>query len=236
MNRWITPLFLLLVLGLVSPPDTVQAKDPSALVAEALVQNAGTGALPVELTGVEAVRSGSAVELAWQTASETNNAGFRVQHQAEEGGSWTELGVVDSKASDGTTTKAQSYRFDVSEDLEPGTHRFRLEQADLDGSTTLSDVVSVEVGMDEVLSLSAPAPNPASGQTSVSFGVKRSVETTVAVHNVLGQRVKTLYEGTPAAEQTRETTFDAGSLPSGMYFVRMEADGQTETQRLTVVQ
>ncbi|MFO8098065.1 MAG: T9SS type A sorting domain-containing protein, partial [Salinibacter sp.] len=192
--------------------------------------------LPVELAGFEAVRSGSGVELSWKTASETNNAGFRVQHQADEEDAWSELDFVESKASDGTTAEAQTYRFDVSEDLEPGTHRFRLEQADLDGSTTLSDVVSVEVGMDEVLSLSAPAPNPASGQTTLSFGVKRSVETTVGVYNVLGQRVKTLYEGTPSAEQTRDVSFDAGSLPSGMYFVRMQADGQTETQRLTVVQ
>jgi hypothetical protein len=65
--------------------------------------------------------------------------------------------------------------------------------------------------------------------------VKEATEVTVSVYNVLGQRVETLYQGTPQAEQLRDVTLDASSLSSGVYFVRMKADGQTTTQRLTVV-
>jgi len=190
--------------------------------------------LPVEMAGFDAVQNGSSVELRWQTASETNNAGFRVQRSTESG--WSTLGFVESKAAGGTTAEAQSYRYTVKQELSPGTHRFRLKQEDLDGSTSLSDVVTLDVTMDETMSLSTPAPNPTAGQTTLSFGVKESTEITVGLYNVLGQRVKTLYQGTPQAEQMREVTFDVGSLPSGMYFVRMQADGQTQTQRLTVVQ
>jgi len=190
--------------------------------------------LPVEFAGFDAVRNGSTVELRWQTASETNNAGFRVQREAAEG--WQELGFVQSKATDGTTTEAQSYRFVVERDLEPGTHRFRLNQVDLDGSTTPSRVVSVEVRMDEALSLTPPAPNPASGQTTLSFGVKKATEAQVVLYNVLGQRVKTLYNGTPRAGQSKTVTFDTASLSSGVYVLQLRANGQTRTQRLTVVQ
>jgi hypothetical protein len=58
---------------------------------------------------------------------------------------------------------------------------------------------------------------------------------TVSLYNVLGQRVRTLYQGTPQAGQLQDVTLDASSLSSGVYIVRMKAGGQTKTQRLTVV-
>ena len=189
--------------------------------------------LPVEMAGFDAVQNGKSVELTWQTASETNNAGFTVQHETESG--WQSLGFIESKASGGTTTESTAYRYTVDQELGPGTHRFRLQQKDLDGSTSLSEVATVDVGMDEAVRLSAPAPNPTRGSTTLEFGVKEATEVTVSVYNVLGQRVETLYQGTPQAEQLRDVTLDASSLSSGVYFVRMKADGQTTTQRLTVV-
>lgn len=193
----------------------------------------GSVPLPVELASFDAAQNGSSVELAWRTASETNNAGFRVQHEADDG-TWTELGFVDSKASGGTTTEALSYRFTVDQTLEPGTHRFRLEQVDLDGSTHPSKTVEVDVQMDRTLSLNAPAPNPTSGQASLSFAVKNETDATVTVYNVLGQKVTTLYQGTPPVGTAKTLTFDTGNLPSGVYLIRLQADGQTQTRRLTV--
>jgi len=189
--------------------------------------------LPVELAGFDVTRDGTSVELTWQTANETNNAGFRVQHQTE--GDWATLGFVESKATSGTTTKAQSYRYTVGREFEPGTHRFRLEQVDLDGSTSPGTVVAVDIGMDQALSLNAPAPNPAAESTTLSFGVKESTEATVTVYNVLGQRVQTFYQGTPQAGETKDVMVNVGSLPSGVYFVRLRANGQTRTGRLTVL-
>jgi hypothetical protein len=190
-------------------------------------------ALPVEMAGFDAVQNGGAVELRWQTASETNNAGFNIQHKTDRG--WTTLGFVESKASAGTATEALSYRYTVGRDLDPGTHRFRLEQTDLDGSTSLSSVETVDVSMDAALRITAPAPNPAAGITTFSVGAKEAADATVALYNVLGQRVKTLSQRPLTAGQMRDVTFDASALPSGIYFVRLQANGQTRTERLTVV-
>jgi hypothetical protein len=189
--------------------------------------------LPVEMAGFDAVQNGGAVELRWQTASETNNAGFSVQHETESG--WTTLGFVESKAQGGTTTEAQSYRYTVGRDLAPGTHHFRLKQTDLDGSTSLSPVETIDVSMDAALRITAPAPNPAAGVTTFSIGAKEAANATVGLYNVLGQRVKTLSQRPLEAEQMRNVTFDASALPSGVYFVRLQANGQTRTERLTVV-
>ncbi len=190
-------------------------------------------ALPVELTGFTAVRSGSSVVLTWQTASETNNAGFRVQHEQSSG--WREIGFVQSKATEGTTGEAQSYRFTVDRRLGPGTHRFRLQQIDLDGTSDHSEPVRVKIGMDGPLHLSAPAPNPASERAVLSFAVREGTKAKLELYNVLGQRIRTLYEGTPPGEEGRRLTLETRDLPSGVYVVRLQAGGQTRTERLTVV-
>jgi hypothetical protein len=194
----------------------------------------GQNQLPVEMAGLEALQSGSSVELTWQTASETNNAGFNVQLETEEG-SWTTLGFVESRASGGTTTEAQSYRYTVDRDLEPGTHRFRLQQTDLDGSSTLTEPVSVDVQMQRPATLRAPAPNPVSSSAAVSFAVKKQAEATIQLYNTLGQQVATVYEGTPAAGESQTARIEATDLPSGVYFLRLEADGRVRTERMTVV-
>jgi hypothetical protein len=200
-----------------------------------LASVSGASPLPVEMTAFEAVRDGRDVTLAWTTASETNNAGFRVQHQPSSAEAWTQIGFVESGADGGTTTEAQSYRFDVAQDLAPGTHRFRLTQVDLDGTTHQSEAVSVTVGLDGALQLTAPAPNPASGPATLSFATQEAQPTTVALYNVLGQKVATLYRGTPTAGQSTTVQVATGDLPSGLYIVRVQSGAEVRTQRLTVV-
>ncbi len=199
-----------------------------------LVPVRASTALPVTLTVFTAVRNGSSTVLTWRTASETNNAGFRVQYERAAG--WEALGFVPSKASDGSTSRTQSYRFVVDRRLGPGTHRFRLEQVDLDRSTTLSDTVQVEIGMEGALHLSAPAPNPAAERATLSFAVQEGTKAEVTMYDVLGQRVRTLYEGRPPGEEGRRLTVETRDLPSGVYVVRLRAGGRTQTRRLTVVQ
>jgi len=192
--------------------------------------------LPVELAAFRAVAvEGDGARLTWTTASETNNAGFTVQRKREDGpDGWTKVGYVESKAPSGTTTEPQSYSY-VTNDLPIGAHRFRLRQEDLDGSTTLTDAVTVDIEMKEALTLDAPVPNPVSGGATVSFTVKERVEATLQLYNTLGQRVKTVYQGTPPAEQAHTVRLESSGLASGVYFLRLDAGGQTRTTRVTIV-
>jgi len=192
--------------------------------------------LPVEMAGFEAVRNGSGAELQWNTASETNNAGFHVEHNPAGQEDWQELAFVESKAAEGTSTEEQSYRFEVEKELEPGTHQFRLRQVDLDGTTSSVGTVELEAQMNEALTLEPPAPNPVSGQATLSFAVKEASDAQVVLYNVLGQEVKTLYEGTPQAGEANTLTVETGDLPSGVYLLQLRAQGQSTSQRLTVVQ
>jgi hypothetical protein len=188
--------------------------------------------IPVELASFEGTQVEDGVKLSWTTASEQNNAGFKVQHRAPTTQSWERLGFVDGA---GSTAQPQQYRFPVDEDLAPGTHRFRLKQVDTDGATHLSDPVSVTLEMDQPVRLAPPAPNPVRQRATLSFAVKEAQTTTIRLYNVLGQRVATLYRGTPTAEEVQTIDLSASDLSSGVYFVRLRAGKRIRTQRLTVV-
>jgi len=188
--------------------------------------------LPVEMAGFNATANGKSVRLTWRTAAETGNAGFEVQRQREDG--WTQVGFVDSKASSGSTTETQSYGF-MAEDLSVGTHQFRLKQVDLDGSSEVHGPITARVQMQEAIRLTPPVPNPVSSTATLSFAVKDQAEARVAVYDMLGRKVSTLFEGRPTPGESTRVRLDAGSLPSGSYIIRLRADGQTETQRMTIV-
>jgi len=191
--------------------------------------------LPVELASMDATRAGeSTVELTWQTASETGNAGFRVQHRTQSDSSWSRIGFVESRTEGGTSTEALRYRY-TAENLTVGTHQFRLKQMDLDGSAQVHDPVTVDLQMQEALRLEAPAPNPVRSQATLSFAVKEPTEARITLYNTLGQAVRTVYRGTPGAGEGQTVDVSTTGLSSGAYFLRLRADGRTETRRLTVV-
>ena len=196
--------------------------------------------LPVELANFEGTQSDkSTVELRWTTASEKSNAGFRVQRRKAAGetgsaGAWQKVGFVESKATGGTTTETTTYRF-TAEDLGVGAHEFRLKQIDLDGTTHLHDPVTVELRMQQALRLGGPAPNPVQNRATVSFAVRDQAEATITLYNTLGQVVRTLYRGTPSAGERQTESLDASGLSSGVYFLRLQAGGQTKARKVTVV-
>jgi hypothetical protein len=83
--------------------------------------------LPVELVSFTARVDNGTVRLLWETASESNNAGFKIQHYTvsttQESNEWETIAFVDGA---GTTTEAQLYTYPIP-DLQPGTHRFHME-------------------------------------------------------------------------------------------------------------
>jgi hypothetical protein len=190
--------------------------------------------LPVEMAGFEGTTvEENRVRLTWQTTSETNNAGFEVQRRAGERGSWTEVGFVESKAAGGTTSEAMSYQFEDA-DLPYAADKlaYRLRQVDVDGSESLSDRVTIQRTVDEV-ELLGTFPNPARTQTTVQFAVPGQQKVALKLYDVMGREVRTLARG--PQEGRTEMQVGLSGLPSGIYFLRLQAGGTTKTQKMTVV-
>ena len=86
--------------------------------------------------------------------------------------------------------------------------------------------------------LGAPRPNPSEGTARVRYALPERADVEITVYNTLGREVKRLVDG--YARAGRHTArFDGSDLPSGVYLVRMEAEGATgthaETERVTLV-
>lgn len=189
--------------------------------------------IPVELAGFSGRVDGADVTLTWQTASETNNAGFRVQRKSGTGarrnGTWTTVGFVEGS---GTTSQRQSYRFaDADLPYDATALTYRLEQVDTDGSTSYSDEITVRRSVNQVRLL-GPAPNPARSRTTIRYAVPEQTDVTIRLFDVLGRRVRTLTDRTTAGRQ--ETRLEVSGLPNGVYVLRLRAGGTTRTQTLTV--
>ncbi|WP_176521636.1 T9SS type A sorting domain-containing protein [Longimonas halophila] len=207
----------------------------------------GSNPLPVELAGFEAKRSGhEAVTLRWETLSETNNAGFEVQRSAASsaetppvetpqwdvstGESWHTIARLDGA---GTTDTPQSYRFeDADLPYAADSLSYRLRQIDADGTESFSEPVTVtrQVTQAELL---PTYPNPVRGQTTIRYAVPEQQDVRIELYDMLGRRVQTVVNS--QAEGRPEAQLDVRGLASGTYFLRMQTEGQTETQRVTVV-
>ncbi|WP_259131828.1 BspA family leucine-rich repeat surface protein [Salinibacter ruber] len=77
-------------------------------------------------------------------------------------------------------------------------------------------------------------PNPVRRQGTLEYTLPEAGEVSLKVYDVLGRRVATLAEGRKQAGR-HEVSLRVGDLPSGAYFGRLEAGGETRTQKITVV-
>jgi hypothetical protein len=186
--------------------------------------------LPVELTDFAAVVNNGDVVLNWTTASETDNAGFAIEHAAAEG-SFEEIDFVDGA---GTSLEARTYTYTVK-GLDVGTHRFRLKQLDYDGSFEFSSVVEAAIELAGTHRLGAAYPNPFNPSTTFELVVGREQVVKIDIINALGQRVQRLFEGSMEANKPTNFTFQAGNLPTGLYFYRAVGETFAQTRQVLLV-
>lgn len=89
------------------------------------------------------------------------------------------------------------------------------------------------------LTLRPSYPNPFRSQTTLEYALPASADVRIAIYDVLGRRVRVLAEGDHTAGR-HDVTWDgrnnAGQpVASGLYLIRLEADGQTRLQKATLL-
>ncbi|NBC87455.1 MAG: T9SS type A sorting domain-containing protein [Bacteroidetes bacterium] len=192
--------------------------------------NSAFNALPVELSTFDVVSDNGRALLTWATLSEQSNSGFHIEH-AKSDDSWSRIGFVEGA---GTTDVGQSYRFRTPA-LDPGIHRFRLAQVDLDGTTTRSAERTVRIQPAGPARLIAPSPNPARTSATVGLVLRESSDVTIEVFDLLGRRQAIVHEGALSAGPEHRFPLDVSTWASGTYLVRVSGAGTPTHTRLTVV-
>lgn len=86
----------------------------------------------------------------------------------------------------------------------------------------------------KTLALSQNYPNPFNPTTKIDYSVAKRGPVSLAVYNVLGEKVATLYSG-EESPGTYSATFDGARLASGVYFYRLRSAGAVITKKLVLL-
>ncbi|RZK30046.1 MAG: T9SS type A sorting domain-containing protein [Hymenobacter sp.] len=167
--------------------------------------------LPVTLTAFTGKATPTGVALKWATASERNADYFEVQRAEGSSEAFHSLGQVKCF---GSSNQAHSYQF--ADAAPAGRHYYRLRQVDADGKEAFSPVVTIEGGA----LATALAAYPTLATTTLT------VTGPAGMHlNVFNQQGQQVQVADIAASQMQQ--LDVHSLPSGIYFLRDAATGQS---------
>ncbi|RJP81203.1 MAG: T9SS C-terminal target domain-containing protein [Candidatus Zixiibacteriota bacterium] len=94
--------------------------------------------------------------------------------------------------------------------------------------------VASEAPLPETSVLLGSYPNPFNPETALNYQLTAYNHVRLRVYDAAGKEVATLVNGWQEAG-VHEVNFDASGLPSGMYFARLTAGGDTQTQKLVLL-
>jgi hypothetical protein len=106
----------------------------------------------------------------------------------------------------------------------------RRHRRDIDEESSKSSKSSKS----KVAGLGFPSPNPFNPVTRISYNVPTTQHVRIAIFDVAGRLVENLVNETKGAGEY-VVEWDAGRLPSGVYFYRMQAGDQTIVRRATLI-
>ena len=194
---------------------------------------------PAELASFDGAMQTDRVVLNWSTVSQTNNAGWRVMRSVD-GENFESVGNFVQGA--GTSDALMNYSFE-DQNL-PGVEKvyYRLEQVDLDGSVSQSNVIEVLLGARMPLPTEFAVnvyPNPFNPSTTISYDLPESAPVSVVIYDVLGQQVRQLISQFNSAGRY-SVQWDARDnqgrgVASGVYIARVEAGTSTLSQKMLLL-
>ena len=88
-----------------------------------------------------------------------------------------------------------------------------------------------EISLPDRLTIQELYPNPFNPSLTISFSVPTETEVTVAVYNMLGERVATLLYNSYLASGFHSLKWTASGQPSGMYFIKIQTPTVIETKK-----
>lgn len=86
----------------------------------------------------------------------------------------------------------------------------------------------------DAFSLHQNNPNPFNATTMISYNLPKSADTKIEIYDLLGRKIETIDNGFQTAGHY-QITWDAGDLPSGMYFYKVQAGSFIEAKKMMLL-
>lgn len=217
---------------------TVNATDGTTTTSDITVQF--DEQVPVELASFAGEVVQDQVVLNWATASQTNNAGFRVLRSTDQ----ENFEVVSELISGaGTTDVLMPYSF--TDDSVPASDMvyYVLEQIDLDGTIHRSNPIEVILGA-RFLNLpsefaTAVYPNPFNPATTISYDLPADGDVSIVIYDAIGQEIRQLVNNGHTAGRY-SVQWDAKdalgrNVGSGVYIAKIKAGSFSSTQKMLLL-
>lgn len=104
-----------------------------------------------------------------------------------------------------------------------------------DETPVVAQAASVAAEAAVGLALSPVLPNPASASATLRFSVEETGPATVAVYDLLGRRVRVVYDGYVTAGVEQTVRSDLADVAAGTYVAVLDASGQRVSRTFQVV-
>lgn len=216
------------------PPDAGRAIPPAEDVYAGCFCITIDDILPVEMASFDAVALENAVRIDWSTATEQATSHFLLERSTDMN-SWSLAAQV---AARGESSSETHYSY-TDENVTVGTsYSYRLTIVDLDGAVSVhSQIVNATpygAGTVNEFALAQNYPNPFNPETNISYTLANSANVSLKVFSVTGAEVAILVNGNMEAG-SHTVSFNAASLPSGVYFYRLDAGSFTATRKMLLL-
>lgn len=202
--------------------------------------------LPVELSTLTAITSGvNNVQVSWATQSQSNLIGFYIYRDSANDQA-NAMRVSPLFPATNTST-LQTYAFTDSQ-VSAGLWYYWLESVEFDGSTEFHGPVyaNVEPGGQNtspsiplMTGIKSVYPNPFNPSTTITVELGKKSNVQVAIYNLKGALIRQLHSGTKAAGTYNMLwnglSDDGQTCGSGIYLLRLTADGESTQTKLTLM-
>ncbi|OJW77003.1 MAG: hypothetical protein BGO59_23410 [Spirosoma sp. 48-14] len=181
----------------------------------------------MELVAFSGQPTDKTIELTWATSWEDKNEGFDILRGRTPDG-LEKIGYVEGHSS---TQAVSAYSF-TDRDVEAGrVYYYRLLQRDMGGGSALSKIIDIRAGFGMEMLGASVYPNPNHGCFTVSAN---NLElSTVSLYDALGTLIPVTFR---QDERPTSTSVNVvGHLAPGVYFLRLQTNGETTKQIIKVI-
>lgn len=173
--------------------------------------------MPVTLLSFTGKKEGSVNILDWQTATETNNAGFALERSAD-GSRFSSIAMIGSKADRGNSNVQLDYTYTDARPL-AGNNYYRLKQTDNDGKINYSGIVLLKGDKVNSVFISNLYPNPARTEINVMLEAPAAGKVTLVITDISGRILIHRNEQLQVGSTT--ISLNVAALAQGSYMLKV---------------